>query len=65
MALTIEPKDSADQAAFNVKHWAEVLADPDLARLPHRIETDHHGHIHMSPPAPGNGDWENEIVFRL
>jgi hypothetical protein len=28
----------------------------DLARLPHRIETDRHGHILMSPPpAPSHG----------
>ena len=43
-----------------------MLADPDLARLPHRIETDRHGHIIMSPPpAPAHGDRESEIVFQL
>jgi hypothetical protein len=56
MALTIELKDSAEQAAFNLKRWAEVLADPELARLPHRFETDRHGHVIMSPPpAPAHG----------
>ena len=66
MSLTIELKDSAEQTAFNLKRWAEVLADPELARLPHRIETDRHGHILMSPPpAPAHGDRESEIVFRL
>jgi hypothetical protein len=37
MSLTIELKDSAEQTAFNLKRWAEVLADRELARLPHRI----------------------------
>jgi len=66
MSLTIELKSSAEQTAFNLKRWAEVLADPGLARLPHRIETDRHGHILMSPPpAPAYGDRESEIVFQL
>ncbi|MBV8377079.1 MAG: Uma2 family endonuclease [Verrucomicrobia bacterium] len=66
MSLTIELKDSAEQTAFNLKRWAQMLADPDLARLPHRIETDRHGHIIMSPPpAPVHGDRESEIVFQL
>jgi hypothetical protein len=66
MPLTIELKDSAEQTAFNLKRWAEVLIDPELARLPHRIETDRHGHIIMSPPpAPEHGDRESEIVFQL
>jgi hypothetical protein len=66
MSLTIELENSAEQTAFNLKRWAEVLADPDLARLPHRIETDRHGHILVSPPpAPAHGDRESEIVFQL
>jgi hypothetical protein len=39
MSLTIELKSSAEQTAFNLKRWAEVLADPGLARLPHRMRT--------------------------
>ncbi|MBV8901166.1 MAG: Uma2 family endonuclease [Verrucomicrobia bacterium] len=66
MSLTIELENSAEQTAFNLKRWAEVLADPELARLPHRIETDRHGHILISPPpAPAHGDRESEIVFQL
>jgi hypothetical protein len=30
--------------------WREVLADPELARWPGRIETDRHGWIVISPP---------------
>src|SRR5215471_13125160 len=66
VALTIQLRPSAQQTAFNLKLWAELLADPELARLPHRIESDRHGHILMSPPpAPQHGDRESEIVFRL
>ena len=65
MSLTIELKDSAEQTSFNLKRWA-MLADPDLARLPHRIETDRHGHILMSPPpAPKHGNFQSEIAHLL
>jgi len=52
----IETNPSAEQTAFNLKRWSEILADRDLAQLPHRIETDRHGHVLMSPPpAPNHG----------
>jgi hypothetical protein len=51
MSVTIQLHPSQRQTAFNLKHWGELLADPDLAHLPYRIETDRHGHILMSPPA--------------
>jgi Uma2 family endonuclease len=50
MPLTIELPSIKGQTAFNLARWHEVLADPSLAKLPHRIETDRHGHIVMSPP---------------
>jgi len=54
--ITIELPDLESQTEFNLSRWAEVLADPTLAKLPHRIETDQHGHILMSPPpAPIHG----------
>jgi Uma2 family endonuclease len=56
MPMTIELQSSETQTTFNLKRWHEVLNDPDLARLPHRIETDRHGHIIMTPPpAPFHG----------
>ena len=62
MLLTIELQPSTEQTALNLKRWAELLADPELARLPHRIETDRHGHIVMSPPpAPAHGKKQNRI----
>jgi hypothetical protein len=53
MPMTIELQPLETQTAFNIKRWSEILNDPELARLPHRIETDRHGHIVMTrPPAP-------------
>lgn len=33
-----------------IARWQELLADPELARLPYRIETDRFGRTIMSPP---------------
>jgi Uma2 family endonuclease len=64
--LTIQLEPSAQQTAFNLKRWAQLLADPELARLPHRIETDRHGHILMSPPpAPKHGNLQSEVAHLL
>jgi Uma2 family endonuclease len=66
MPLTIQLLPSEKQTAFNLKRWRELLADSDLARLPHRIETDRHGHILLSPPpAPAHGNHQSEIAFLL
>jgi Uma2 family endonuclease len=40
-----------DRTAFNIERWEQLCADPFLAGLDHRIETDAHGHILMTPPA--------------
>jgi len=62
MPITIELPDLASQTSFNVARWTEILADPELARLPYRIETDQHGHILMSPPpAPIHGERQIHI----
>jgi Uma2 family endonuclease len=63
MPLTIQLHPSEKQTAFNFKRWRELLKDRDLARLPHRIETDRHGHILMSPPpAPLHGIKQAKIA---
>jgi hypothetical protein len=38
--ITIELPDLKAQTAFNLARWTEILADPRLATLPERIETD-------------------------
>jgi len=50
MSVVFKLRHSAEQTAFNLRRWEEVLADPFLAKLPHRIETDRYGNIVMSPP---------------
>ena len=54
------------QTAFNLRRWAELLADPELARFEGRVETDRHGHIIMSPPpAPAHGSLQARIASLL
>src|ERR1041385_462590 len=64
--LTIELPPHQAQAAFNLRRWAELLADPALAKIEGRIETDRHGQIIMSPPpAPSHGSLQLEIGHLL
>jgi len=64
--LTIELPQQEAQTAFNLRRWAELLADPELAKFEGRIETDRHGHIIMSPPpAPSHGSFQSEIAYLL
>jgi Uma2 family endonuclease len=63
---TAELIDSGDQTAFNLAVWEKVLADPSLAALPYRIETDRFGQIVMSPPpAPEHGEGQFGVGERL
>jgi Uma2 family endonuclease len=66
MPVTIELQPLETQTAFNLKRWSEILDDPELARLPHRIETDRHGHIVMTPPpAPFHGQKQSLVSSLL
>jgi Uma2 family endonuclease len=64
--LTIELPSQKKQTVFNLRRWAELVADPELAKIEGRIETDRHGHIIMTPP-PGfsHGGYQAEIAHRL
>jgi len=65
-SLTLELQPQKTQTALNLRRWAELLADRELARFEGRIETDRHGHIIMSPPpAPGHGSLQLEIGHLL
>jgi Uma2 family endonuclease len=56
----------ANQHQFNLRRWAELVADPKLAELPNKIETDRDGEIIMSPPADSDhGDRQGEIGHQL
>ena len=64
--LTIELPAQEEQTAFNLRRWAEVLADPELRKIEGRIETDRHGHVIMSPPAAFiHGSHQSEISHLL
>ena len=64
MSALMELKPITNQHAFNTARWEELLADPALARLDQRIETDRYGTILMSPP-PGvdHGGWQSDAGF--
>ena len=66
MPITIELPDLQSQTGSNLARWKEVLADPFLANLPNRIETDRHGRILMSPPpAPLHGQRQAHLAALL
>jgi hypothetical protein len=44
-SLTLELPPQKTQTEFNLRRWAELLADRELARVEGRIETDRHGRI--------------------
>ena len=65
-AITIELPPHEAQTEFNLRRWAELQTDPQLAKLEGRIETDRHGHIIMSPPpAPAHGSFQSRISYLL
>ena len=66
MQLVIDLPPRHEQLAFNRRRWEEVCADPELAKLPGKIETNAHGQILMSPPPAGAHSHRcGEIAFRL
>jgi Uma2 family endonuclease len=64
--LTIELPPQEAQTSFNLRHWAELVADPGLAKIEGRIETDRHGHLIISPPPPpAHGSFQAMICYLL
>src|SRR5436190_11510241 len=64
--LTLELPEQKTQTEFNLRRWAELVADSALAKIEGRIETDRHGHIIMfPPPAPSHGSFQAEITVFL
>jgi len=63
---SVTMRSLADQHQFNLRRWAELVADPKLAELPNKIETDRDGDIIMSPPADSDhGDRQAQISHQL
>jgi hypothetical protein len=64
--LTIELPAQTAQTQFNLRRWAELLADRELARIEGRIETDRFGHVTLTPPpAPAHGGYQSQIGVSL
>lgn len=64
--LIIELPPQRDQTAFNLRRWAELCADAELAKIEGKIETDRFGNIIMMPPAaPFHSGFQGEITFLL
>lgn len=66
MVATLDLPVIADQHAFNLERWEELCADPVLAAVDNRIETDRYGHVVMMPPSGfDHGDHQFTIGFHL
>jgi len=64
--LTIKLPSQRAQADFNLRRWAELIEDPELAKIEGRVETDRYGYVIMSPPpAARHGSYQSEISFLL
>jgi Uma2 family endonuclease len=64
--LTLELPPQRVQTEFNLRRWAQVIADRELARFEGRVETDRFGHVVMSPPpAPHHGSFQARIASLL
>jgi Uma2 family endonuclease len=66
MSLALHLPPRTDQKEFNLRVWETLLADPVLAKMDGRFETDRHGHIIMTPP-PGyhHGGRQFEVGYIL
>ena len=64
--LTIKLPSQRAQTDFNLRRWAELIEDPELAKIEGRVETDRFGYVIMSPPpAARHGSYQSEISFLL
>jgi len=64
--VTIELEPQRSQRERNLRRWDELLADPEMAKIEGRVETDRHGRIIMSPPpAASHGSYQSKISHLL
>ncbi|HWD94492.1 MAG TPA: Uma2 family endonuclease [Verrucomicrobiae bacterium] len=65
-SLTIKLPSQRAQTDFNLRRWAELVKDPELAKIEGRVEMDRYGHVIMSPPpAARHGSYQSEIAYLL
>ncbi len=66
MLATLKLPSTKNQQAFNLKRWEAVSADPELAALEYRIETDRFGKILMSPlPGFDHSGFQSDVLIAL
>lgn len=64
--LTIKLPPHEAQTEFNLRRWDELFANPEVAKIEGRVETDRFGHVVMSPPpAPKHGYYQFQIARLL
>jgi len=64
--LTIKLPSQKEQTDFNLRRWDQLLADPEMAKIEGRVETDRYGYVIMSPPpAARHGSYQSEISYLL
>ncbi|MFT5190956.1 MAG: Uma2 family endonuclease [Verrucomicrobiales bacterium] len=63
MPLVIEMPPREEQLAFNRSRWGDVLRDPELAKLPGKVETDRHGQILIMPPPSGSHSSKQSCIL--
>jgi Uma2 family endonuclease len=64
--LTIELPPQQEQTGLNLRRWAELCADAELAKYAGKVETDRFGNIVMMPPAaPFHGGFQATIAGLL
>jgi Uma2 family endonuclease len=65
MQLVIDLPPREEQLAFNRRRWEEICADPMVASLPGKIETNAHGQILMMSPASGSHSLLQRTICQL
>ncbi len=66
MEITLDLPAVADQHTFNLKRWTKVCANPVLAALDNRIETDRYGNAVIIPlPGLDHGVQQAAVSFHL
>jgi len=61
----IQLPSQTEQTCFNLERWAEILDDPFFAEIEHRIETDRHGQVIMTPPPSFSHSFRSHGIIRL
>lgn len=54
-----------EQLAFNRKRWEEICADPGLAKIEGKIESNGLGQVLVMPPASGLHSYRTRMIQRM